>query len=1001
MLLYILKSIFCLLLFLGFYHLVLEKEKMHRFNRFYLLGSIVFAFIVPSFTITVVAPTEYIEPVAQDLQMMTQLATSDVVFEEQASINYINYLFVAYFIVSGILFLFFTKNIYRLLSKTRKNEQVNYFTATVILLKEQVLPHTFLKYIFINKKEYTNDQQKQLILTHELAHVKQKHSIDVLFIELLQIVFWCVPIFKFYKKAIQLNHEFLADDAVIKSHKNISEYQHILLNTSAQNNNIYLASNLNYSLTKKRLLMMTTPSSKTKILLKKLLVLPLTAGFIFAFAQRVEAQDNKNMPQIVEVNENPTKAKVNTKYRFIIYLHKDDELFVNGKKIALDHLEKSVKNNHDIKNKQITEVVLISHKDASNDAFEKSKNILNKYGELEVKFTSKQPWSLNSNEKFVDGISEKEMNEYKKLLAKAKEDRIYIYKNLIRMKDLYRKMSLKQQNSVEDIYKIAPPQPQIIRERKTPTLTQYNSWKNNQKFALWIDGKTVDNSVLNNHKNTDFSYFTGSKVYKNARSKSFPQEYQFRLYTKPYFAKIKELEKEKSKNTIRIQVGKEGNLNINNDYTSFIDDLAKNLDKLNIDKKKAHISINYHPKVDVKYLIQLKTELRNYGIYKLNFHKNGPLFEDVRVYNSLVKRIEETKIYEKGQLDFLKRLYNKFSDKEKSMVKKPSIIKIPPKPQVIEIKKQQKTAFHKNWFITIDGQKYFYTFDKNERVARYYKNGKLVKLDIVKEYKKKHKIFEQLKNTGKHYVFKSASEKKVIDREFSDLGGMYFRMPRADKNKVPFPNNPHGEYAKIRRKDGSHYYKKRSELNSEDKKLLNRRLPPPPALKKNATKKEIERYNKAYKFWKEKTKRLPPPPPKQKIKEDRKLSKRQILIKVSKDGEFLINKDNTYKNFERISITSIERILANLSTNEIKNTFVFSKSKDLNKFRSKPAKSIEYQDDIEIHLIKTKIKYIPRKGKKHPMVQFALDNKNADLLEKHVQKIGKVFKKYGIKNMTI
>ena len=94
----------------------------------------------------------------------------------------------------------------------------------------------------------------------------------MLFIELLQIAFWFIPIFKLYKKAIQLNHEFLADDAVIKSHKNITEYQYVLLNTSAQNNNIYLASNLNYSLTKKRLLMMTTPSSNTKILLKKLLV---------------------------------------------------------------------------------------------------------------------------------------------------------------------------------------------------------------------------------------------------------------------------------------------------------------------------------------------------------------------------------------------------------------------------------------------------------------------------------------------------------------------------------------------------------------------------------------------------------------------------------------------------------------------------------------------------------------------------------------------------------
>mgnify|MGYP005992516633 CR=1 FL=1 len=308
MLLYILKSIFCLFLFLGFYHLVLEKEKMHRFNRFYLLGSIVFAFIVPSFTITVITPTEFIEPVVQEFQMIEQMQTSDVVFVEETEINYMNYVYGLYIIVSGILCFFFIKNLLKILSKTKKNEKVSYYDATVILLKEKILPHTFLKYIFINKNEYANDQQEQLILTHELAHVKQKHSIDVLLIELLQIVFWCIPVFKLYKKAIQLNHEFLADDAVLKSHKNISEYQHILLNTSAQNNNIYLASNLNYSLTKKRLLMMTTPNSKTNILLKKLMVIPLTAGFIFAFAQRVEAQEKKQKLQIKEIK--PVSIKV-------------------------------------------------------------------------------------------------------------------------------------------------------------------------------------------------------------------------------------------------------------------------------------------------------------------------------------------------------------------------------------------------------------------------------------------------------------------------------------------------------------------------------------------------------------------------------------------------------------------------------------------------------------------------------------------------------------------
>jgi hypothetical protein len=296
MFVYILKSTVCLVLLLGFYHLVLEKEKMHQFNRFYLLGSVVFSLIVPSFIITV-TPTEFAEPIInKDFKINS-------IQNVTAEVNYTIYFLYAYTIISSILFLFFGKNIIHILQKIKKNKKVSYFKATVVLLKEQVLPHTFLNYIFINKKEYQTHSLEQQILTHELTHVEQKHTLDVLFIQVLQNLFWFNPIFRFYKKAIQLNHEFLADDAVINSHKNISEYQQLLLSKTAQNNNIYLASNFNYSLTKKRLLMMTTPSSKTKILLKKLLILPLTAGFIFAFAQRVEAQEKKkkDLPQVVEV----------------------------------------------------------------------------------------------------------------------------------------------------------------------------------------------------------------------------------------------------------------------------------------------------------------------------------------------------------------------------------------------------------------------------------------------------------------------------------------------------------------------------------------------------------------------------------------------------------------------------------------------------------------------------------------------------------------------------
>ena len=783
MLLYILKSIFCLFLFLGFYHLVLEKEKMHRFNRFYLLGSIVFAFIVPSFTITVITPTEFIEPVVQEFQMIEQMQTSDVVFVEETEINYMNYVYGLYIIVSGILCFFFIKNLHKILSKTKKNEKVSYYDATVILLKEKILPHTFLKYIFINKNEYTNDQQEQLILTHELAHVKQKHSIDVLFIELLQIVFWCIPVFKLYKKAIQLNHEFLADDAVIKSHKNISEYQHILLNTSAQNNNIYLASNLNYSLTKKRLLMMTTPSSKTKILLKKLMVVPLTAGFIFAFAQRVEAQENKNIPQIVEVKE-----ELQNENELLIFIKKDGKLNIKNQIVAYSNLKKVL--NKEIKNIDKASIILKTDPNAplrfSN--LTKIKNALRQNGIYSINFenfvvspkdkiiiknkswssktvrpqvievieqkkkvsekemneykiifkkvkssqlvketesiwmlrtykrmSSKQKQTVENLYKYIpkdffskrkkpqvieiktegNGISDEEMNEYNTLIGKAKTSRIFKYKDLNRMKALYKKMSKKQQNSVEDVFELAPPLPRITYKKKTPTTTQFNSWKNNQKFALWIDNKVVENSILNNYKNTDFSYFSGSKVYKNARSKRFPQEYQFNLYTHSFFAKMKEKEAQESKNIVTILINKKGQLLVKNNAVS-LDNLVKFLNK-NIDnKRKAHIIIKTDKATKKEDLLKVKNVLRENRFYKISINSKllppPPPIDLVYTYNRLAKRIQSTSKNRKANVIYLKELYRKMNASQKRQVTKPSRVlpPPPPKPVKIEVIKNEK-----------------------------------------------------------------------------------------------------------------------------------------------------------------------------------------------------------------------------------------------------------------------------------------------------------------------
>ncbi len=285
---YLIKSGICLALLLAFYHLILEREKMHRFNRFYLLGSVLFSFLAPFYKI-------YIETIPNTLKIVPSLITnSNLDVNPVKEINYTQYLFLGYTIVAIILLIRFTKNLFNILLKIKQYKKIKKEKATLVLVDDVISPHTFWNYIFINEEEYNSNKIETELYTHELTHALQKHTFDVLLIEFLQVMFWINPTFIFLKKAIKLNHEFLADNEVITTHKNTTEYQYLLLNRAAWNNEYYLASNLNYLLTKKRLQMMTKQSSRTKILLKKLAVVPVLVGFTFLFAERVEAYENIN-----------------------------------------------------------------------------------------------------------------------------------------------------------------------------------------------------------------------------------------------------------------------------------------------------------------------------------------------------------------------------------------------------------------------------------------------------------------------------------------------------------------------------------------------------------------------------------------------------------------------------------------------------------------------------------------------------------------------------------
>lgn len=356
MIAYLIKSGLCLVILLGIYLLFLEREKMHRFNRFFLLFALMLGLTVPFINFqffpdpeTTSTETQYAAKLARNSAKAVSVVTAtysdlieDVIEPEieepnQKATKKIDQLVSSKEIVSTnhqgqsnevaepageklingseskdenlstsestIATVFSLKNviiglnvivtvfllirlIYGVLGfyqKRKCNQLIEYGSAKVSLLDVSTVPHTFLNTIYVNKTQFESGELSKEILDHELTHARQKHTWDVLFIELLRIVFWFNPIFYFYKRAIQINHEFLADDSVITKTQDSVSYQKLLLDSIFPTYQTNLASSFNYSLTKKRFKMMVKEYSLLSATTRKALLIPVLTCIIFMF----------------------------------------------------------------------------------------------------------------------------------------------------------------------------------------------------------------------------------------------------------------------------------------------------------------------------------------------------------------------------------------------------------------------------------------------------------------------------------------------------------------------------------------------------------------------------------------------------------------------------------------------------------------------------------------------------------------------------------------------
>ena len=281
-------------IFLTFYKVLLENESMHQFKRFFLIAALVSSFIIPNIVFNEYIEIEPSEVSTQVLAIEQNIENQNIAKEvAQSPLNWSLVFWTIYGIgVVGFGFRFI-RHLIQLWSRIRNNPKLKQNSITNVLLKQQLPPHTFFNFIFLNKHKFETKSIPNSVLLHEETHALQKHSLDVLLIEFLQVIFWFNPVLYFFKKSIKLNHEFLADSAVLKNNEDQLNYQHTLLSYLSNGNynvhqSVGIANAINYSSIKKRFIIMKKQTSKKGFLIRSLLLLPLLAIMLYSFSNRKE-----------------------------------------------------------------------------------------------------------------------------------------------------------------------------------------------------------------------------------------------------------------------------------------------------------------------------------------------------------------------------------------------------------------------------------------------------------------------------------------------------------------------------------------------------------------------------------------------------------------------------------------------------------------------------------------------------------------------------------------
>lgn len=190
----------------------------------------------------------------------------------------------------------------------------------LILRKGTTAPHSFFNRIFASATDYKSDLIPEAVLEHEKAHLDQKHSLDVILIELLLIFFWFHPLSYLIRYSVKLNHEFLADQTVLNQGVSTSDYQQTLLDHATSIYQQAMANTFTFPIIKKRFAIMETKTSRSSLLLRSLAFIPVVTLLVISCGKeekKFEIPDVQYEVNDVEYTETPSNLRSDT--RDVVY----------------------------------------------------------------------------------------------------------------------------------------------------------------------------------------------------------------------------------------------------------------------------------------------------------------------------------------------------------------------------------------------------------------------------------------------------------------------------------------------------------------------------------------------------------------------------------------------------------------------------------------------------------------------------------------------------------